>query len=100
MLLKDEPSAEYPDVPILKDLGYHFPFPIILAVIAPRATPEPIVRKIDEAYAKAMKEPAFIAGMKELRLPVLYRSAKDLEDYIPKNYAFYQKLLRDLGIIK
>ncbi len=100
MLLKDERSTEYPDVPILKDLGYEFPFPIILAIFCPRATPDAIVAKLDDAFAKAMKEPAFIAGMKELRLPVLYRSGKDLEDYIPKNYAFYQKLLKDIGAIK
>ena len=100
MLLKDEPSAEYPDVPILKDLGYNFRFPLILAVACPRATPDAIVRKIDDAYAKAMKEPAFIAGMKELRLPVIYRSGKDMDDYIPGNYAFYKKYLEELGIIK
>lgn len=100
MLLKDEHSAEYPEVPILKDLGYELPFPIILAIFCPRATPDAIVRKLDDAFAKAMKEPAFIAGMKELRLPVTYRSGKDLEDYIPKNYAFYQKLLKELGAIK
>ncbi len=100
MLLKDERSTEYPDVPILKDLGYEFPFPIILAIFCPRATPDAIVAKLDDAFAKAMKEPAFITGMKELRLPVLYRSGKDLEDYIPKNYAFYQKLLKDIGAIK
>ncbi len=100
MLLKDERSTEYPDVPILKDLGYEYPFPIILAIFCPRATPDAIVAKLDDAFAKAMKEPAFIAGMKELRLPVLYRSGKDLEDYIPKNYAFYQKLLKDIGAIK
>ena len=100
MLLKDERSAEYPDVPILMDLGYEFPFPIILAIFCPRATPDAIVAKLDDAFAKAMKEPAFVAGMKELRLPVLYRSGKDLDNYIPKNYAFYQKLLKDLGAIK
>ncbi len=100
MLLKDERSLEYPGVPILKDLGYDYPFPIINALVCPRATPDPIVRKLDDAFAKAMKEPAFIAGMKELRLPVLYRSGKDLEDYIPKNYAYYQRLLKELGVIK
>jgi tripartite-type tricarboxylate transporter receptor subunit TctC len=100
MLLKDERSAEYPEVPILKDLGYDLPFPIILAIFCPRATPDAIVRKLDDAFAKGMREPAFIAGMKELRLPILYRSGKDLEDYIPRNHAFYQKLLKELGAIK
>jgi tripartite-type tricarboxylate transporter receptor subunit TctC len=35
-LLKDEPSAEYPNIPILKDLGYEIPCPITLNIFAPR----------------------------------------------------------------
>jgi tripartite-type tricarboxylate transporter receptor subunit TctC len=100
ILLKEERSAEYPDVPVMKDLGYDFPFPLIFAVACPAGTPDAIVRKIDDAYAKAMKEPEFMAGMKELRLPVMYRSGKDMEDYIPKNHAYFKKYLRESGAIK
>jgi tripartite-type tricarboxylate transporter receptor subunit TctC len=100
MLLKDEPSAEYPDVPILKDLGYNFRFPIILGIVCPKATPDAIVAKLDEAFGRAMKEPAFLSGMKELRLPVMYRSGKELDPYIPQNYAYFQKLLKEQGAIK
>ena len=100
MLLREERSTEYPDVPILKDLSYDYPFPIINSLVCPKAVPDAIVRRLDDAFAKAMKEPSFIAGMKELRLPVIYRSGKDLEDFIPKNYAYYQKLLKDMGVIK
>jgi len=84
----------------LKDLGYDFPYPMIIAMVCPSATPEAIVRKLDDVFARSMKEPSFINGMKELRLPVMYRSGKDLEDYIPKNYAYFQKLLKEIGVIK
>ena len=100
MMLKDEKSAEYPDVPILKELGYNYPYPMIIGIICPRATPEPIVRKLDDAFEKASKEPAFISGMKELRLPVMYRSGRDLEEYVPRNYAYFQKILKEIGAIK
>lgn len=100
MLLKDERSAEYPDVPILKDLGYDYPFPMIMSIICPKAVPDAIVKKLDETFAKAMKEPAFISGMKELRLPVIYRSAKELDAYVLQNITYFSKLLKEIGAIK
>jgi len=100
MLLKDEHSKEYPDVPILKDLGYDYPYPMIIGVVCPRATPDAIVRKLDDAFQKATMEPAFIAGMRELRLPVIYRSGKDLEGYVEQNYIYFQKLLKEQSVIK
>jgi tripartite-type tricarboxylate transporter receptor subunit TctC len=66
MLLKEEKSPEYPQVPIMK----------------------------------AMKEPAFINGMKELRLPVMYRSGKELDAYVAQNFEYYSKLFKELGLIK
>jgi tripartite-type tricarboxylate transporter receptor subunit TctC len=100
MLLKEEKSAEYPQVPILKDMGYNLPYPMFIGVITPKAVPDGIVAKLDQAFAKAMKEPAFINGMKELRLPILYRSGKELDAYVAQNYDYYSKLFRELGLIK
>ena len=100
MLLKEEKSAEYPQIPILKDLGYNLPYPMFIGVITPKAVPDAIVAKLDKAFAQAMKEPAFINGMKELRLPILYRSGKELDAYVTRNYEYYSKLFKELGLIK
>ncbi len=100
MLLKEEKSLEYPQVPIMRDLGYHLPYPMIISVITAKAVPDAIVKKLDDAFAKAMKEPAFISGMKELRLPVMYRSGKELDAYVARNYDYYSKLFKELGLIK
>jgi len=100
MMLKEEKSSEYPNVPILKDLGYNLPYPMMIAVITAKAVPDAIVKKLDDAFVKAMKEPAFISGMKELRLPVMYRSGKELDVYVAQNYEYYSKLFKELGLIK
>ncbi len=100
MLLKEEKSAEYPQVPILKDMGYDLPYPMFIGVITAKAVPDGIVAKLDKAFAKAMKEPAFINGMKELRLPIMYRSGKELDAYVARNYDYYSKLFKELGLIK
>jgi tripartite-type tricarboxylate transporter receptor subunit TctC len=100
MLLKEEKSAEYPQVPILKDLGYNLPYPMIISIITAKAVPDGIVKKLDEAFSKAMKEPAFINGMKELRLPVMYRGGKELDAYVAQNFEYYSRLFKELGLIK
>ncbi|MEI9475338.1 MAG: hypothetical protein WCO26_02010 [Deltaproteobacteria bacterium] len=42
-----------------------------------------------------MKEPAYINGMKELRLPILYRNSKELDDYVSRNYETFGKIDRE-----
>ena len=99
LLFKEEQSAEYPQMPILKDLGYHFPYPMIIGIITTKAVPDGIIKKLDDAFSKAMKEPTFISGMKELRLPVMYRNSKDLDAYVVQNYEFFSKLFKEMGLI-
>ena len=100
MLLKDEKSAEYPNVPILKDLGYNIPYTMITSVIIARAVPDAIVKKIEDAIAKAVKEPTFVKGMNDLNLPVVYRPGKEVDATVAKNYEYYKKVFTEMGLIK
>ncbi len=45
-------------------------------------------------------EPAFIKGMKELQLPVMYRSGKDLDAYVFQMHGYFSKLFKELGLTK
>jgi hypothetical protein len=38
--------------------------------------------------------------MKELNLPVAYRPGKDLDVIVAQNYAYFSKMLKDMGVIK
>jgi tripartite-type tricarboxylate transporter receptor subunit TctC len=100
MMLKEEKSAEYPNVPILKDLGYDIPYPMNFAIIAPKAVPDAIIKKLDDAVAKVMKEPSFLKGMKDNRFPVGYRGSKDLDVSMAKNYEYFKKVFTEMGLIK
>lgn len=100
LLLSDVPSKEYPEVPILKDVGCNYPNPVIMNVYGPKNMPEEIVKKLEEAFTKAVKQPTFINTMKELHIPIVYRNSKELNDYIVYNYSFFEKLLKDRSPIK
>jgi tripartite-type tricarboxylate transporter receptor subunit TctC len=98
LLFREEKAVEYPETPILKELGYDFPAPTFNAVLAPKSVPEGIAKQLEEAFTKAMKEPAFIKGIKELRLPIVYRNSKELTEYITYNYNYFAKLLKEIDL--
>ena len=62
-----------------------------------RKYPMRIAKKLEEAY-KAMKEPNFIKGMKDLHLPIRYRNSQELTEYLVYNYNYFAKLLKEMGL--
>ena len=100
LLFREERAAEYPDTPIVKDMGYDFPIPTFICAAGPKGLPDGIVKKLEDAFTRATKEPAFAKGMKDLRLPIVYRNSRDLNTYVTHNYETYGRMLKDLGLIK
>jgi tripartite-type tricarboxylate transporter receptor subunit TctC len=100
LLIAEKRSPYYPNIPILKDLGYDVPAPTFLNIAGPKGLPDEIVKKLDDAFSRAMKEPAFIKGMKDFRFTVFYRNGKELDEYVAANYDAFAKLLKEQGLIK
>jgi tripartite-type tricarboxylate transporter receptor subunit TctC len=99
-LIADNPIPAYPQTPIVKDLGYDIPAPTLMSLVAPKNPPEEIVKKLEEAVARAIKEPSFIKGMRDIHYAIVLRTGKELEDYISANYEANQKLLKEMGFAK
>ena len=97
LLYTEKHLGEYPGIPILKDIGYEIPFPGLISIMAPKGLPEAIARKLEDAFTGAMREPAFIEGMKKLNFPILHRSGKELNDYVTRNYDVYEKLVNEMA---
>ncbi|MBI5444646.1 MAG: tripartite tricarboxylate transporter substrate binding protein [Deltaproteobacteria bacterium] len=100
LLIADKHSPDYPKVPILKDMGYDIPAPTFLNVAGPKGIPDEIVKKLDSAFTRAMKEPAFVKGMRDLRFTLLYRNGKEMADYVAANYDLFAKILKEEGLIQ
>jgi tripartite-type tricarboxylate transporter receptor subunit TctC len=82
----NERSPEYPDVPTLSELGYSVPFPYFMGIGAPKGMPEPVIRRLEDAFTKAYNDPEFTDAMKSLRIPAYYRNRTDFGHYIAENY--------------
>ena len=99
-LFSEKPRPEYPQTPTLKELGYDYPAPVFHVIAGPKGMPEGIVKKLDEAIARAVKEPRFLKGAQELRIPIVYRGSKELAEYVARNYEVFGKLLAEMGLAK
>jgi tripartite-type tricarboxylate transporter receptor subunit TctC len=98
--LGEKRSDDYPQVPILKELGHDIPCPVFMGIMGPRGIPEEITKKLEKAFTDTMKEPEFLKGMKDLHVTVFYRNSRQFEDYIANTYDKFEKLLREKGLLK
>ena len=100
LFLGEKRSEEYPQVPVVKDLGYDIPCPVYNGVAGPKGLPDEIARKLEEAFSRGMKEPAFVKGMKDLHVTLLHRNSKEVTDWAAHNYELFGKILREMGLVK
>ena len=68
-VLGDERIEQYPDVPTLKELGYpEFVFQSWYVISGPKNMEKSVVKKLEDAFRKAMTAPSFIKLAKELEM--------------------------------
>jgi tripartite-type tricarboxylate transporter receptor subunit TctC len=90
--------ADFPDVPTVKELGYKYTTPSIIALIAPKGVPEPILQKLDNAFHEAMNSEEFIKVMKQTGQPIEYRNMKQLAQHVQAMDNEYGTVIKKLGI--
>jgi tripartite-type tricarboxylate transporter receptor subunit TctC len=64
---------EFPEVPTFKELGYDFVHESWSVFLAPKGTPEPIIKKLDEALRKALDDEEVIDLYAKLGVSATYR---------------------------
>ncbi len=96
----DKRMQSYPDVPTLRELGYDFATAISYLVVAPHGTPAQIVKKLEDAYRKAMDDPEFIEYMKKAGIKVAYRNSADTKKHLEEANKRFEKMVVDLKIPK
>jgi tripartite-type tricarboxylate transporter receptor subunit TctC len=88
----------FPNVPTLKELGYDYVVHSLYYISAPAGTPTPIIKKLDEAFRKAMDDPEFIAYMKKAELPIAYKNTVDTKTALELANKRFEKMVVDLKL--
>ena len=100
-LAAEERMYLFPEIPTLAELGYPFSLPILVFVFGPKNLPEPVVKKLEDAFNKAAENPAF----KELaRKNMLYAEkniyGEELAKFLQTEKARTGEFIKKVGLGK
>ncbi|MEI9476257.1 MAG: tripartite tricarboxylate transporter substrate binding protein [Deltaproteobacteria bacterium] len=98
MMLADVRSPMYPNIQCLKDAGYDYPVPVPFIVAAPKDTPAPIMKALEDAFTKAVKDPEYVKGVTDIKLLTTYRSSAELASYMSATYQKVGEMLKQSGL--
>jgi tripartite-type tricarboxylate transporter receptor subunit TctC len=73
----------YEHIPSVKEL-YGIINPDLLGVFGPKNLPEYALKKLDDAFAKAAKDPNFVSVMERMYMPVVYMDRVQMKRYVPE----------------
>lgn len=97
----DKRLAALPEVPTLMELGYKdVEFYIWSGFFAPAATPEPIIKVLREATAKAVQSPEFKSAMEKMQTPISYLDAPEFKKFWEKDANRLIKSVRTIGKVQ
>jgi tripartite-type tricarboxylate transporter receptor subunit TctC len=88
---------EVPDVPTFRELGYDVVYAVSRGIVAPNRTPEAALAKLEEACAKASKDPTFVESMQKQGTLVQFLNRKGYADFLQKNDKMNADLSQALG---
>ncbi len=71
----------YPDVPTFKELGADIEYYIWSGLMAPRATPEPVMKVLRDTVRRAVDDADFKTAMARVNSPVQYMDAPEFARY-------------------
>jgi tripartite-type tricarboxylate transporter receptor subunit TctC len=88
------------DVPTLKELGYDVTYSVNRGIMVPKGTPAAVIAKVNDACAKATKEPEFAQAMLLQGTEVYYLDPKGYADYLKKTDVQTKDISKALGLLK
>jgi tripartite-type tricarboxylate transporter receptor subunit TctC len=92
MLFSDRRDPYLPDVPIPKDIGLNITsIPAIRGVQAPPNTSSSIVKVLEEAFNKAVREPDYIEWAKKRKMVIHPLTAQEFSKAVSEAYPNVEK---------
>ncbi len=96
--LADTRWPDYPNVPTILEKGFDFYAISFQCLNAPKGVPESIIKKIEAAFSKARRDPAFLKTLEDFHLSVSTMSGKEYSDLWRSKYDEMGKVIKALGL--
>jgi len=99
--LNDRRLAKLPNVPTLKESGVDFVIPSAAWGLAvPKATPQPVVQRLHDAFRQAMEQPAFRNALAVYYMEPHYMGPAQYQQFAVDSVAREKRLLEEMGFVK
>lgn len=79
-------AAGYDEIPTLGELYDMTPPPDLMGIWGPKGLPEYVLKKLDDAFAKTVKDTDFVNFMKRMHTPIVYMNRNQMNKYVEENY--------------
>ena len=93
-------APKFPQVPTLKERGVDVQISTWRGLVAPKATPEPVLTVLREAARKAVQEPAYRATMDKLDLNAVFIEGDAFREVMKRDNEFFKSMIAKLGVTK
>jgi tripartite-type tricarboxylate transporter receptor subunit TctC len=90
----------FPDAPTLRELGYDFVNENVFMIAAPKGTPSSIVKRLDDAFFSATKDPEFLQTLSNIETDLLYRNSTEMKKYLEDANTRLGKMVAEFNIPK
>jgi tripartite-type tricarboxylate transporter receptor subunit TctC len=88
-----------PDVPTLMEVKItDLAVGTSLVIIGPKGMPEPIVKKLEEAYLKAMKEPSYLQFLEKVEFPPVFAGSMETARTMERQNKGWGEMVLSTGI--
>jgi len=94
------PVPAFPEVPSLKSLGYDVEYTAWAGLLAPRATPPPVIKILRDAMRQAVKEPEVVGSHAKLETPIAYMDADEFNAWWAQDAARLAEVVRKIGKVE
>jgi len=91
-----EKAPGFENIPSTQEL-YGFSSPNIIGIFGPKGLPDYVLRRLDDVFAKAVKDPNFINVMNSMYSPVVYMNRNQIKKYVEETLP---EVCRVFGILR
>ena len=96
--LDDRRWPGYPNVPNIMELEKDISAMSYGSIFVPKGVPENIVRRLEEAFTKAKKDPAYVESADKFQVEIRTLSGKEYSNLWRSRYEEMGKIVQHLGL--
>jgi tripartite-type tricarboxylate transporter receptor subunit TctC len=97
-VMAERRTAEFPDVPTLREQGYDLVYSIWGGLFAPAGTPAEFLAKAEAACARGLRVPAVVEGFERIATPITFRGQRDFGGFLDGEYAKFRAVVQAAGL--